>query len=158
QANDIAFYLLLPRERAGEILRKAEAIYDSNITIKEIDSLPTLDVDRLHCAELKYKKHDIFSLATDKDNNYPLPSLLATVRTLEGDDIAVFDAMIEPYNRLDWFKEAEDAHKQLKNGIVPDNSSANKILKFVHSIFTKASNEILDLTRFTKKQKEAAKE
>lgn len=157
QANDIAFYLLLPRERAGEILRKAEAIYDSKITIKEVDSLPSLDPERLYCSELRYKKHDIFSLSTDKDNNYPLPSLLGTVRTLEGDDIAVFDAMIEPYSRMDWFKEAEEAHKQLKDGVIPDNRASSKLLRFVNSMFVRARNELLDLTRFTKEQKEVAR-
>jgi hypothetical protein len=155
RGNEVAFYLLLPREKAGEILRKAEAIYDSGITIKEVGLLPKLDPVRTFCAELNYRRHPIFSLATDRDNNYPLPSLLTAVRTLEGDDCAVFDVMLEPYARLDWYKEAKDAHRLLEKGYVPNNSAAAKVFRLINDAFHKLRYEILEVTRFTKKQKEA---
>jgi hypothetical protein len=158
KAGSVSFYLILPREKAGEVLRKAEAIYDSGITIKEVEGLPKLDPEKVFCTELNYRKHDIFSLATDKDNNYPLPSLLTAVRTLEGDDIAVFDAMLEPYDRTAWYKEAKEAHTLLEKGYVPDNSVGNKLLRTVHSGFEKLRYELLEVTRFTKEQQEKLKE
>jgi hypothetical protein len=152
--NDISFYLLLPKEKAPEILRKAEAIYDSGITISEVpEGLPGLDPEKVFCTELSYCKHDIFSLATDKDNNYPLPSLLTAVRTLEGDDIAIFDAMFEPTNPIDWYRDAKDAHGLLEKGYVPNNGIGNKLLRSIHQAFNKARYEMLELTRFTKEQK-----
>lgn len=157
--NSINFYLLLPREKAGEVLRKAEAIYDNGITICEVkEGLPKLDSNKVFCTELSYRKHDIFSLATDKDNNYPLPSMLTAVRTLEGDDVAVFDAMIEPYSRISWYKEAKEAHRMLEKGHIPDPSFSNKAFRLISQAFEKIRYELLELTRFTKAQKEALKE
>lgn len=153
--KSINFYLLLPKDKAGEILRKAEAIYDTGITIKRVDRLPKLDPEKVFATELGYRKHDMFSLATDKDNNYPLPSLLTAVRTLEGEDVAVFDAMFEPYSRLDWFKEAKQAHSLLEKGYIPLNSMSNKLLRLVNDSFYKVRYEIGMLTRLTKGQKEA---
>lgn len=156
KASSINFYLLLPREKAGEVMRKAEAIYDSGITIQEISGgLPRLDPTKVFCTELSYRKHDIFSLATDKDNNYPLPSMLTAVRTLEGDDVAIFDAMMEPYDRRVWMKEAKEAHELLEKGYVPDASLQHKFLRMIHQAFDKARYELLELTRFTKEQKAA---
>lgn len=154
KAGNINFYLILPRDKAGEVLRKAEAIYDSGITIQEVaNGLPHLDPERVFCTELSYRKHDIFSLATDKDNNYPLPSMLTAVRTLEGDDVAIFDAMMEPYDRRLWMREAKEAHSLLEKGYVPDASLQYKALRLVHQAFEKARYELLELTRFTKEQK-----
>lgn len=155
--NDIAFYLLVPKDKASEILRKAEAIYDSKITIKQVEPLPDLDPSKMFCSELKYKKHDIFSLATDKNDNYPLPSLLGTVRTLEEGDVAVFDAMIEPYDHMKWDREAKEAHNQLEKGYIPNASSTSKILRMVSEMFNFARKELLEATRFTPAQKEAMK-
>lgn len=153
--DDVAFYLIMPREKAGEILRKAEAIYDSGITIKEVESIPSLDPSKSFCTELKYRRHDMFSLATDRDNNYPLPSLLTAVRTMDGDDIAIFDAMLEPYDRMEWYKEAKDAHNILENGYVPRSGATSKLLRMVNDLFNKVRMEILEMTRFTKGQQDA---
>ncbi|TYP68883.1 hypothetical protein, partial [Paenibacillus methanolicus] len=155
RAGSVNFYLLLPRDKAGEVLRKAEAIYDAGITIQEIPGgLPRLDPAKVFCTELSYRRHDIFSLATDKDNNYPLPSMLTTVRTLEGDDVAIFDALLEPYDRRAWVKEAKEAHDLLEKGYVPDASLQHKFLRLVHQAFERARYELLELTRFTAQQKE----
>ncbi|GMK49134.1 hypothetical protein PghCCS26_62640 [Paenibacillus glycanilyticus] len=155
KSNSVNFYLLLPRDKAGEVLRKAEAIYDAGITIQEVPGgLPRLEPERVFCTELSYRRHDIFSLATDKDNNYPLPSLLTAVRTLEGDDVAIFDALLEPYDRRAWMKEAKEAHELLEKGYVPAASFQHKFLRMVHQAFERARYELLELTRFTKEQKE----
>ncbi|NOV01320.1 hypothetical protein GC097_14985 [Paenibacillus sp. LMG 31457] len=156
--TSVNFYLLLPRDKAGEILRKAEAIYDSGITIAQVQELPKLNAEKTFCTELGYRKHDIFSLDTNASNNYPLPSMLTAVRTLEGDDVAVFDAMLEPSDRMEWLKDAKAAHTLLEKGFIPDNRPATKLLRMIIQGFDKARYEILELTRFTAKQKEALKE
>jgi hypothetical protein len=79
--------------------------------------------------------------------------MLTAVRTLEGDDIAVFDAMMEPYDRRIWAKEAKEAHALLEKGYVPDASLQHKFLRVIHQAFDKARYELLELTRFTKEQK-----
>ncbi|TYP67383.1 hypothetical protein BCM02_1241, partial [Paenibacillus methanolicus] len=159
RAGSVNFYLLLPRDKAGEVLRKAEAIYDAGITIQEIPGgLPRLDPSKVFCTELSYRRHDIFSLSTDKDNNYPLPSMLTAVRTLEGDDVAIFDALLEPYDRRAWMKEAKEASELLDKGYVPDASLQHKFLRMIHQAFERARYELLELTRFTKEQKAALTE
>jgi hypothetical protein len=152
--HDIAFYLLVPQDKENEILRKLEGLYDSGLTVGKVGQLPKLDPCKTFCTELSYRKHDIFSLNTDRSNNYPLPSLLTAVRTLEGQDVAIFDAMLEPTNCAAWYKEARDAHNLLEKGYVPDNSVGGKLLRGVHQAFNTARYEILDLTRFTAQQRE----
>ena len=155
--KSIGFYILVPTERADEILRKIEGLYDSNLTINRVKDLPKLDPSRTFCTELHYRKHDIFSLATDRDNNYPLPSLLTAVRTLEGDDLAVFDAMLEPSNRAEWLKEAKTAHSLLEKGFVPEKSIGGKLFTAVQQAFYSMRDELLELTRITEAQQEEFK-
>lgn len=154
-AAAIKFYMIAHKEKAAEVIRKAESIYDSGITVRKVDPPQGLNPGKTFCTELAYRKHDAFSLATDKDNNYPLPSLLTTVRTLEEGDVAVFDAMLEPYNRMAWYTEAKQAHNLLEKGYVPDNSGTNKVLRLIHEAFNMLRYELLKLTRFTKAQKQA---
>lgn len=158
--DEIRFYFILPKSKAPEIIRKAEAIYDSSITIQEVpaENIPNLNPDQTFCTELHYRKHDIFSVDTDRANNYPLPSLLGAVRTLEDGDIAVFDTMLEPTNRLDWIKEAKDAHKLLERGVVPNNSPAAKVFRLLNDLFYKLRIELVNVTRLSKASQQAFKE
>ena len=151
--KEIRFYMLVPRERAGEIQRKAESVYHENISINEVETLPGLDPELTVCSELSYRKHEIFSLATDKDNNYPLPSLLTAVRTLEGDDVAIFDTLLEPYDRYVWLKEAKKALTQLEKGYVPNSKVSNKVLQLVHEFFNSLRFGLLEIGAVTREQK-----
>lgn len=151
--DSIRFLYLVPRAKAHEFTRKAEAVYDSNITIEIVEeALPVLNPATSACVEIGYRKHDMFSMATDKDNNYPLPSLLAAVSTLEEGDIAIFDALLEPSSRLAWYKEARQAHDQLEKGYVPSAGLTAGAWVFVHKLFSTLRDELLSLTRFTKEQ------
>jgi hypothetical protein len=159
KAKSISFYLILPREKANELIRKVESVYnDSKITIKEVKALPKLYPEKVFCTELGYRKHDIFSLDTDKSNNFPLPSLLTSVRNLEGDDIAIFDAMFEPYDKYKWYKEAKEAHTQLEKGQVPNVKMGTKFFGGINKGLEKIRNEIVEATRFTKDQKKVFEE
>ena len=149
----INFYLLVPRDRAGELKRKAESVYHENITIDEVESLPSLDPSLTVCSELSYRKHDIFSLSTDRGNNYPLSSLLSAVRTLEDDDVAMIDTLMEPYDRLVWLKESRNALKQLGKGYIPNTKVSSTILQAIHEGFSQLRYELLELTKVTRKQK-----
>lgn len=159
--NDvIRFYFILPKEKAAEMVRKAEAIYDSSITIKEVDpaDLPVLDPSQTFCTELNYRKHDIFSMDTNHANNFPLPSLLGAVRTLEKGDVAVFDTMFEPADKISWYKDAKQAHKLLSDGYVPTNSAALKVFRLLNDLLQKLRIELINVTRISKEQQEAFKE
>lgn len=153
QEKSIRFYLLVPRDKAGEVLRKAEAIYDSGITIREVDRLPSLDPKQVFCTELGYKNHDIFAIDANATNNYPLPSLLTAVRTLEGDDVAIFDALIEPYSYASWFAEAKKAHTELERGIIPGAGAGGAFLRWVHGAFEKGRRELADVMILSKERK-----
>lgn len=152
--KDIAFYLLVPKDKSREIVRKAEGIYDNNITISRVPKIPKLDPENTFLTELHYRKHDIFSLDTDRSNNYPLPSLLTAVRTLEEGDVAIFDVLLEPKNPRAWAKEARDAHNLLEKGYVPDNTIGGKILRGLDQLFNMLRMEILELTRISPKQQD----
>lgn len=155
--KQIGFYIVVPEDRASELIRKVEGIYDRGITINEIKELPQLDSTKAFCTELHYRKHDIFSIATDRDNNYPLPSLLTTVRTLEGDDIAVFDAMLEPAHRGEWLRYAKKAHNMLEKGFIPEQGVGGKLFTSIQQGFYKARDELLEVTRISKSQQEEFK-
>lgn len=152
QEKSIGFYILVPTERADEIVRRVEGLYDSNITVNEVKALPQLDPSKCFATELHYRKHDIFSLDTDRANNYPLPSLLTAVRTLEGQDVAIFDAMLEPGNRAEWLKEAKDAHNLLEKGFIPEKGIGGKLFTGIQQAFYNVRDEIIELTRITEAQ------
>jgi len=155
--DTIRFYLLVPRARAAEIMRKAESVYHENITVQEVtEPLPQIDVTRAYGSELTYRKHDIFSLDTDRGNSYPLPSLLTAVRTLEGDDLAVFDTMLEPTDRKAWEQAAAKAHKQLENGQIPRHGL--KLLQKVDEVFNALRWQLLELAAFTPQHKRQLKQ
>lgn len=158
QANEIGFFLIVPNDKAQEILRKVEGIYDSSITIEKVDSLPKIDAARAFCTELHYKKHDIFSLDTDRSNNYPLPSILTAVRTLQGDDLAIFDAMLEPYQREAWAADTKDAYGQLDRGYIPSNSPGGVIFRAVNDAINILRYELADLFAITQEQKAKAQQ
>lgn len=153
KANEIGFYLIVPTDKAQEVVRKAEGIYDSSITIEKVSSLPKIDPARAFCSELHYRKHDIFSLDTDRSNNYPLPSILTAVRTLEGDDLAVFDAMLEPYSRTAWAKEAKQAYSLLDKGYIPSNNIGGALYRTINDAITIIRYELADLFAITREQK-----
>lgn len=154
QAAVIRFFLMAPRVKASEILRKVEAVYDNNITIERVEDILALDPQNVVCVELGQRKHGIFSLDTDRSNNHPLPSLLAAVRNLEERDTAVFDVLLEPYNRFSWYRESKAAYKLLEKGYVPGNGgAANRLLRWLNDMFNGLRLEIGKLTRFTSEQK-----
>ena len=157
QANTISFYIILPTCKANEIARKMEGIFASDITIDKVESLPKIDSNRAFCSELHYRKHNIFSLETDKSNNYPLPSLLTTVRTLEGDDLAIFDAMIEPYSSATWGKESTKAYNLLDQGFIPTNGPSGVIFRSIIEGINHIRYGLGDLFAITKEQKLALK-
>jgi hypothetical protein len=153
RANEIGFYVIVPNNKANEIVRKMEGIFASDITIDQVESLPKIDSSRAFCSELHYRKHEIFSLKTDKDDNYPLPSLLTTVRTLEGDDLAIFDAMIEPYSSVAWAKESTKAYNLLDQGFIPTNGPSGVILRSIIEGINSLRYGIGDIFAITKEQK-----
>jgi hypothetical protein len=157
QANTINFYTIVPTSKSNEVVRKMEGIFATDITIEKVDALPKIDTSRAFCSELHYRKHNIFSLETDKSNNYPLPSLLTAVRTLEGDDLAIFDAMLEPYSRAAWTKESTAAYSLLDKGFIPTSGPGGAILRSVIEAINAFRYGLGDLFAITKDQKLALK-
>lgn len=153
KSNRISFYIIVPNNKANEIVRKMEGIFATDISIEKVKDLPKLEASHTFCSELHYRKHNIFSLETDKSNNYPLPSLLTAVRTLEGNDVAIFDAMLEPYSREAWTKESGKAYDLLDQGCIPTNGPGGAILRSVLDGINQFRYELGDLFAITKEQK-----
>lgn len=153
RANEISFYIIVPNNKAGEVVRKMEGIFAADVAIEKVEDLPRIDSSRAFCSELHYRKHNIFSLETDKSNNYPLPSLLTAVRTLEGDDLAIFDAMLEPTSRVAWAKESGKAYKLLDEGFIPTSGPFGLLYRTILDGITHLRYGIADLTAVTKEQK-----
>lgn len=158
KANEIGFYLIIPNEKTNEILRRLEGSYGTSITIEKVNDIPHIDPEKAFCTELHYRKHDIFSLDTDKTNNFPLPSLLTAVRTLQGEDVAVFDALFQPYNRKVWYREALKAFKLLDKGQMPYKGAGGTIATALNEAMTSLRYELAEFTAVTKEQKMKVKQ
>lgn len=153
KSNSIQFYLIVPKDKASEVIRKAEAVYDNNVSFEKVDTLDMLEHSKVVCVEVGQRKHSIFSLETDRSNNYPLPSILTAVRSLEQNDIAILDVLLEPYDRIAWYREAKKAHLMLEQGYVPSKAGAvYSLLRAINDLFNRVRLGIGRLTRFTKEQ------
>jgi len=113
----IGFYYLVPVKAQDFFKQKILAAWDK-ATVKRGD-LPTFDPAKTKAAELTYRRHDIFSLLTDRDSNAPLPSLFTTVTDMMPGDMALIDVLLEPYSRIEWEYSASKAYEKFQKGWMP---------------------------------------
>ncbi len=144
----IEFYVSTSEYQAEKLKRKLEnkmavtfqEAYLSDLQIPE---------DNTIVQELKYLKHDIFSLNTNtNESQTPINSILATIDELHYDgDIARLSICNEVENRQKWVKNAQWAHEKLQKGKVPQraNISVKKAIPTIKTGVTGLINEINDI-------------
>lgn len=158
--GSITFYLVIPKDKKNEIIRKCEAIWPhATILPVTTDVLPTFELTKTMAASMYYRKHDIFSMICDNRDNLPLPSLLTSIRDLEVEtDKAVLDVLFIPTNRRDWQRKAEGALTKLEKGTIPTRTGQQlpeKLFEIVNSIMNSIRYGLLDLTAMSNEDKKA---
>jgi hypothetical protein len=116
----IEFYISISEYQAQKLKRKLEN--KLQVTIKLAD-LKALEVPKENTIiqELKYLKHDIFSLNTNStETKTPIAGILNTIDELQQDgDFARLSICNEVEGRTKWLKNAAWAHEKLRRGKVP---------------------------------------
>lgn len=119
----IEFYVSTSAYQAIKLKRKLEN--KMNVTITE-SSMEQLRVPEEHTIvqELKYLKHDIFSLNTNmNEQKTPIAAVMNTLDELQFDgDFARLSICNEAENRNKWIKNAQWAYEKLSKGKVPQRA------------------------------------
>lgn len=122
----IEFYVSTSEYQATKLKRKLEN--KMSVTIKEA-SLEQIQVpeENTIIQELKYLKHDIFSLNTNaNEQKTPIAAVMNTIDELQFDgDFARLSVCNEAENRQKWIKNASWAYEKLSKGKVPQRATIN---------------------------------
>lgn len=122
----IEFYVSTSEYQATKLKRKLEN--KMSVTIKEA-SLEQIQVpeENTIIQELKYLKHDIFSLNTNaNEQKTPIAAVMNTIDELQFDgDFARLSICNEAENRQKWIKNASWAYEKLSKGKVPQRATIN---------------------------------
>lgn len=122
----IEFYISTSEYQATKLKRKLEN--KMQVTIKEA-SLEQIRVPEENnvVQDLKYLKHDIFSLNTNvNEQKTPIAAVMNTLDELQYDgDFARLSICNEAENRHKWIKNASWAYEKLSKGKVPQRATLN---------------------------------
>lgn len=119
QPGEILFELFVPQRLADHFKQKAQTVWEK-ATIKEFnDSVLIINPEKCKCCELVYRRHDIFALATDRDENAPLAEILATTKDMRPGDLVLVDIIFEPTDRVAWEYDAGRAYEKFQKGRMP---------------------------------------
>ncbi|MDF9407768.1 MAG: hypothetical protein A4E52_02149 [Pelotomaculum sp. PtaB.Bin013] len=80
---------------------------------------PVKSINGISACELIYKRHDLFSLNTDRGTNAPLTSLLSCVGDMQEGDSALAQVLCEPVSRLQWEYDSGKAYEKFQKGRMP---------------------------------------
>jgi len=144
----IEFYVSTSEYQAVKLKRRLEN--KMNVTLKEttIDHIHVPENDTV-IQDMKYLRHDIFSLNThSNDKKTPMSSILTTVEELQHDgDIARLSICNEVESRQKWIKNASWAREKLSKGKVPQrtNFSPKKALPIIKTGLAGFINEVNSL-------------
>jgi len=117
-ADRVTYYLLVPQRLADYFVQKAQAVWEK-ATIKPAGELPELNPAKCRCCELVYRRHDIFALATDRDENAPMPGILTAIRDMRPGDLAMVDIIFQPTDQIAWEYDAGRAYERFQAGRMP---------------------------------------
>lgn len=143
----IEFYVSTSEFQAKKLKTKLENKMD--VTFDEVTDyclyIPEKDTI---VQEIRYLKHDIFSLNTNtNDTETPISSIINTIDELQHDgDFARISICNEAENRQKWVKNASWAYEKLSKGKIPVRANSGRmVLKASKSFFTGLVNEVNDL-------------
>ncbi|PGZ17575.1 ATP-binding protein [Bacillus cereus] len=122
----IEFYISTSEYQATKLKRKLEN--KMQVTIKEasLDQIRVPEENNI-VQDLKYLKHDIFSLNTNvNEQKTPIAAVMNTLDELQYDgDFARLSICNEAENRHKWIKNASWAYEKLSKGKVPQRATLN---------------------------------
>jgi hypothetical protein len=122
----IEFFVSTTEYQAQKLKRKIEnkmSVTMSEATIEDLH----IPYENTIVQEMKYLKHDIFSLNTNSnDVKTPIGSILSTVDELQYDgDVARMSICAEAENRNKWVKNAQWAYEKLSKGKIPQRANVD---------------------------------
>lgn len=123
--ENVTFYLVIPSRLTEHFKQKILSVWEK-VTIKQRLELPLLDPSKCQCCELVYRRHDIFSLDTSKDENTPLPGILAATSEMMPGELAVIDILFIPMDRIGWEHDAGKAYEKFQKGKMPRKIGVSK--------------------------------
>jgi|GEM_PF-1467825 hypothetical protein len=144
----VEFYVTTSQFQADKLKRKIENKMDVTIHTADPEALRVPEKNTI-IQELRYLKHDIFSLNTNSnDTKTPIAAILNTIDELQFDgDFARLSIAAEAENRRKWVKSASWAMEKISKGRVPQRATVDskKISATGRTVFGAAINEINDL-------------
>lgn len=168
--KSIEFYVATSEYQAQKLKRKIENKMSVTFTEASINDLQ-IPLDNTIIQDIRYLKHDIFSLNTNSnDVKTPIANILSVIDELQYDgDFARLSVCNEAENRNKWVRNAQWAYEKAMGGKVPQraNISGKRIgtaLKVGVSSFINEINDLIADTfqafnnAFFKSDKEIKKE
>lgn len=144
--RSIEFYVTTTEYLGEKLKRKLENKMDA--TFEKVEAA-TLQVPKENTIvnEVKYLKHDIFSINTNTQNDHqtPIAAILNAVDELQNDgDFARLSICAEAVNRSQWIKNAGWAVEKMGKGKVPQRATINgkKVYNAGKIVFSNVLNEI----------------
>ncbi|MHC8516755.1 type IV secretory system conjugative DNA transfer family protein [Sporosarcina sp. ITBMC105] len=142
----VEFYVGTSEFQAEKLKRRLENMM--HVTVKEA-SLADVEVpeENTIVQELRYSKHDMFSLNTNtSERQTPIATLLNTVDELTYDgDIARLSICADHEARNKWTKNALWAREKLSKGKVPQRMGVGQFVPMLKSGIASAVNEVHSL-------------
>jgi hypothetical protein len=144
----IEFYVATSEYQAQKLKRKLENKMSVTMQEAAVEDLAVPTEDTL-VQELKYLKHDIFSLNTNSnDTKTPIAGIMSTLDELQYDgDIARLSICNEAESRQKWIKNAQWAYEKASKGKVPHraNISGRRMVNGAKVGVAALINEVNDL-------------
>jgi len=116
--GSITYCLIVPTRLIDHFKQKVLSVWEK-ATVKPAEVSSLLDPVNCRCCELIYRRHDIFSLATSKDENAPMQGILAATSEMKETDQAVIDILFTPADRVQWDYDAGKAYEKFQSGKMP---------------------------------------
>lgn len=142
----IEFYITTSEFQATKLKRRLEN--RMHVTLEETNISHTVPEKDTHIQNIKFLRHDLFSLNTSVNANErqtPISSILNTVEDLQYDgDIARLSICHEVESRQKWIKNASWAREKLSKGKVPQrmNLSPQKAVPIIKTGLAGLINEV----------------
>lgn len=116
--ENITFYLIVPERLVDYFKQKVQSVWEK-ATVKQVENLLELDLEKFRACMLVYRRHDMFSLNTNKDENAPLPSICSVITEMAPGDMALVDILFLPSDRVDWEYSTGKAYEKFQQGMMP---------------------------------------
>lgn len=146
--KSVEFYVATSEYQAQKLKRKIENKMSVTFTEATIDDL-RVPTDNTVVQELRYLKHDIFSMNTNSnDVKTPIANVLSVIDELQYDgDVARLSVCNEAENRNKWVRNAQWAYEKASDGKVPQRAtiSGRHVANVLKVGIAAVINEINDL-------------